>query len=329
MTIYRDCSLNKENARKTRRVSRASARRRRLGVGGPVRACTAVPCRAMPDRDRYGPDVLATDWRAPQRRARRRDHRGQGAGRRGGHHRLVRRDRRCRARPRHRDAGGPTRSASDLPARPRLPPRGKSGDPPATRPLGACGTHPHRLGIGRRAGRPRPGRQGQPHLRRGPTRCRARREGLGRRPAPGRRGRGVPRRRRRPGRRSSPTSGPAPSADRRPGRPPRPRVQGEPDRRRGRAQPGRPARAHRRAPVRRRLAGGEARAPRPRCVADGAASDRVEAGHLPAPRLAAPDQADIARAWQRILAKVRSYQDLEPALLGRVEELIDFVTDEG
>jgi hypothetical protein len=37
-------------------------------------------------------------------------------------------------------------------------------------------------------------------------------------------------------------------------------------------------------------------------------------------------QADIARAWQRILAKVRSYADCEPALLGRVEELIDFVT---
>ncbi|MGW0559736.1 DUF3097 domain-containing protein [Streptomyces sp. NPDC003016] len=31
-------------------------------------------------------------------------------------------------------------------------------------------------------------------------------------------------------------------------------------------------------------------------------------------------------AWQRILASVRSYRDLEPALLGRVEELIDFVT---
>ncbi len=31
-------------------------------------------------------------------------------------------------------------------------------------------------------------------------------------------------------------------------------------------------------------------------------------------------------AWQRILARVRSYKDLEPELLGRVEELIDFVT---
>ncbi|TDE01296.1 DUF3097 domain-containing protein [Jiangella asiatica] len=32
-------------------------------------------------------------------------------------------------------------------------------------------------------------------------------------------------------------------------------------------------------------------------------------------------------AWERILGAVRTYTDLEPALLGRVEELIDFVTD--
>ncbi|TFC20793.1 DUF3097 domain-containing protein [Cryobacterium algoritolerans] len=38
------------------------------------------------------------------------------------------------------------------------------------------------------------------------------------------------------------------------------------------------------------------------------------------------DQADIARAWQRILARVRTFADLEPQLLGRVEHLIDFVT---
>ncbi|NLP83816.1 DUF3097 family protein [Microbacterium sp. CFH 90308] len=41
----------------------------------------------------------------------------------------------------------------------------------------------------------------------------------------------------------------------------------------------------------------------------------------------ARDQADLARAWQRILASVKSYRDLEPAFLGRVEELIDFVTE--
>lgn len=37
-------------------------------------------------------------------------------------------------------------------------------------------------------------------------------------------------------------------------------------------------------------------------------------------------QADIALAWKRILGRVDSYADLEPALLGRVEQLIDFVT---
>jgi hypothetical protein len=40
-------------------------------------------------------------------------------------------------------------------------------------------------------------------------------------------------------------------------------------------------------------------------------------------------QADVAAGWRRILSAVTSYSDLEPALLGRVEELIDFVsTDE-
>jgi hypothetical protein len=37
-------------------------------------------------------------------------------------------------------------------------------------------------------------------------------------------------------------------------------------------------------------------------------------------------QADIAMAWQRIRSRVRDWNDLEPALIGRVEELIDFVT---
>jgi hypothetical protein len=40
----------------------------------------------------------------------------------------------------------------------------------------------------------------------------------------------------------------------------------------------------------------------------------------------ASDQADLARAWQRILGSVTTFRDLEPELLGRVEELIDFVT---
>jgi len=37
-------------------------------------------------------------------------------------------------------------------------------------------------------------------------------------------------------------------------------------------------------------------------------------------------QSDIAHAWKRILATVRTYADLEPTLLASVEELIDFVT---
>ena len=37
-------------------------------------------------------------------------------------------------------------------------------------------------------------------------------------------------------------------------------------------------------------------------------------------------QADIARAWRQIRSRVRDWNDLEPALISRVEELIDFVT---
>ena len=40
------------------------------------------------------------------------------------------------------------------------------------------------------------------------------------------------------------------------------------------------------------------------------------------------EQADIARAWKHILSKVNSWTDLAPEFLGRVEELIDFVTVE-
>ena len=38
---------------------------------------------------------------------------------------------------------------------------------------------------------------------------------------------------------------------------------------------------------------------------------------------------DPPTTWRRILASVRSYADLEPALVGAVEQLIDFVTDTG
>jgi len=37
-------------------------------------------------------------------------------------------------------------------------------------------------------------------------------------------------------------------------------------------------------------------------------------------------QADVAMGWRRILGTVRSYQDVEPTLLASVEELIDFVS---
>jgi hypothetical protein len=36
---------------------------------------------------------------------------------------------------------------------------------------------------------------------------------------------------------------------------------------------------------------------------------------------------DPPSTWKRILASVGSYADLEPALVGAVERLIDFVTD--
>lgn len=35
---------------------------------------------------------------------------------------------------------------------------------------------------------------------------------------------------------------------------------------------------------------------------------------------------DFGLAWQRVLSKVNGFRDLEPSLLGRVEQLIDFVT---
>ena len=41
------------------------------------------------------------------------------------------------------------------------------------------------------------------------------------------------------------------------------------------------------------------------------------------------NQADIATAWARIRGSVRDWTDLEPELIGRVEELIDFVTQPG
>ncbi|MFP7707086.1 DUF3097 family protein [Trueperella sp. LYQ141] len=39
------------------------------------------------------------------------------------------------------------------------------------------------------------------------------------------------------------------------------------------------------------------------------------------------DAEDVGMAWARMKEAVRDYRDLEPAFLGRMEELIDFVTD--
>jgi hypothetical protein len=38
---------------------------------------------------------------------------------------------------------------------------------------------------------------------------------------------------------------------------------------------------------------------------------------------------DPPTTWRKILGSVRSYADLEPDLVGAVEQLIDFVTDPG
>jgi len=52
----------------------------------------------------------------------------------------------------------------------------------------------------------------------------------------------------------------------------------------------------------------------------------IKVGSLAALDWPHANQADIASGWQRILGAVRDYRDLSPALLGRMEELIDFVT---
>ncbi len=87
-----------------------------------------------------------------------------------------------------------------------------------------------------------------------------------------------------------------------------------------------PGRADRRAPVHRRLGGREAVGGRPDRLAGRAA--RACPGRKACwPRSAG--RRTRPPAWRRILSRVQSYADLEPAFLGRVEELIDFVTEPG
>ncbi|AGL27498.1 hypothetical protein J113_14000 [Mycobacterium tuberculosis CAS/NITR204] len=79
----------------------------------------------------------------------------------------------------------------------------------------------------------------------------------------------------------------------------------------------------RRAPLRRHLAGGQA------TTSWATAWPRVPLAPTRSIFMAGwphADQADIAAAWRRIRSQVRDWTDLEPALIGRVEELIDFVT---
>ncbi|MGP9693139.1 DUF3097 domain-containing protein [Brachybacterium sp. AOP25-B2-12] len=54
----------------------------------------------------------------------------------------------------------------------------------------------------------------------------------------------------------------------------------------------------------------------------------IKVGSLQALGWPHADQVDIAQGWQRILSTVRSYADVEPTLSGRIEELIDWVTQE-
>lgn len=55
----------------------------------------------------------------------------------------------------------------------------------------------------------------------------------------------------------------------------------------------------------------------------------IKVGSLRALGWPSASQADIAAGWKRILGRVRDFRDLEPSLLGRVEELVDFVTAPG
>ncbi|MDO5728012.1 MAG: DUF3097 domain-containing protein [Actinomycetaceae bacterium] len=55
----------------------------------------------------------------------------------------------------------------------------------------------------------------------------------------------------------------------------------------------------------------------------------IKIGTLKALGLPHATREDIGLGWKAILARVRTYKDLEPSLLGRVEALIDFVTEPG
>lgn len=52
----------------------------------------------------------------------------------------------------------------------------------------------------------------------------------------------------------------------------------------------------------------------------------IKKGTLEALGLPHETQEDVGIGWSKILGRVRDWKDLEPSLLGRVEELIDFLT---
>lgn len=54
----------------------------------------------------------------------------------------------------------------------------------------------------------------------------------------------------------------------------------------------------------------------------------IKAGSLAALGLPHESLEDIGIGWSKILGRVRNWKDLEPSLLGRVEELIDFLTQD-
>ena len=209
--------------------------------------------------------------------------------------------------------------------RPRLPARGPPGHPHRSGPRGgARQAHAHRQRLGRRPRRQGPGRLGQPDLRRGPPRRRAGGEGLGRRPADRGRRRGVPRRRRRP--RRPPPRLPSAGPERRVGCCWPTTVKGSKESRSRTTSPGphRQGRADRGAPVHRHLAGGQACPARHRPLAGRPATSTGRPG---------PANSSAGRTGTRRTSPGRGSTSpasvslpTSTALLGRVEELIDFVT---
>ena len=125
---------------------------------------------------------------------------------------------------------------------------------------------------------------------------------------------------------SWPSSARSRAPARRARRPPRRRVQGGADRRCGATGSGRRRHAGRRSPLCRHMAGREAATARPGGVARRARQIEWKHGACQALGLPHANQADIAKAWRQVRSRVRDWNDLEPALISRVEELIDFVT---